>query len=173
MMVQAVGMVLVIGSTTLFGGYFASKKRFRRDDLETMVRALTLLKNQICFLSMPLPEAMADIAEKFPGSIGGIFQWAGQMMASRMGSRADEIWKDALNQAKGGLYFTAEDMDMLLSFGKTLGYLDVSQQQDGILLLIDYLKGQQASLQMEWGKQQRLYYSMGVLSGLLLIVALL
>lgn len=173
MMIQAVGMIFVIASTTLMGCYFAGKKRYRKEDLKGMAQALTLLKNQICFMNMPLPEAMMDIGEKLGGSIGAIFKSAGKMMDDRSGKAADEIWKEALYQTRGRLYYTSDDMEMLLAFGKTLGYLDVSQQQDSIMLLMDYLKGQQRQLQNDWNKHQRLCLSIGALSGLLLIVALL
>ena len=171
--IKSVGMLLIFASCMLMGCYFAGKKRYRGDDLAAMKRALTLLKNQICFLAMPLPEAMKDIAQKTGGSVGEAFLLAGQMMGGREGNRAESIWQQALEKKKGKLYFNEEDWEMLLSFGKTLGYLDSFQQQDSILIACEYLKEQEAQVRNEWAKHQKLCVSIGALSGLLLIVALL
>ena len=61
----------------------------------------------------------------------------------------------------------------VLSFGKTLGYLDKAQQEGSIRLFLRYLAEalEQGKKRME--KNGRLYYGVGALSGLLLIVTLL
>ena len=64
-------------------------------------------------------------------------------------------------------------MDMVLSFGKTLGYLDKAQQEGSICLLLRYLEEALAQGRKRSEKNGRLYYGIGGLSGLLIIVTLL
>ena len=62
---------------------------------------------------------------------------------------------------------------MVLSFGKTLGYLDKAQQEGSICLLLRYLEEALAQGRKRLEKNGRLYYGIGGLSGLLIIVTLL
>ena len=105
--------------------------------------------------------------------IGEIFAQAAAVMAERERASAEEIWTEAWSKRRNQIFLTAEDLDMVLSFGKTLGYLDKAQQEGSICLLLRYLEEALAQGKKRLEKNGRLYYSIGGLSGLLLIVTLL
>ena len=94
-------------------------------------------------------------------------------MAERDKGSAEEIWEEAWQRQRAKLFLTAEDLDMVLSFGKTLGYLDKAQQEGSIALLLRYLSEALAQGKKRLEKNGKLYYGIGGLSGLLLIVTLL
>ena len=94
-------------------------------------------------------------------------------MAERERASAEEIWTEAWSKQRNRIFLTAEDLDMVLSFGKTLGYLDKAQQEGSICLLLRYLEQALSQGRKRLEKNGRLYYGIGGLSGLLIIVTLL
>ena len=94
-------------------------------------------------------------------------------MACRDGVSAEEIWADVWKAGQKETFFRQEDMDALLLFGKTLGFLDKEQQKNSIRLFLRYLESAQEQGRRRLDKNGRLYYGMGVLSGLMLVTVLL
>ena len=172
-MIRLLGSVLVLGATLWFGAYFAAKGKYRLRELAELERAVLLLHGQIQYLSAPLAEVLESVSWKTEGVMGEIFQQAGKAMAEREKDSAEEIWAEAWQRRRNMLFLTAEDLDMVLSFGKTLGYLDKAQQEGSISLLLRYLEEALAQGKKRLEKNGRLYYGIGGLSGLLLIVTLL
>ena len=62
---------------------------------------------------------------------------------------------------------------MILLFGRSLGYLDKVQQENSIQLLLRYIEDALETGKKRLEKNGRLYYGMGGLSGLLIVVTLL
>mgnify|MGYP002541745451 CR=1 FL=1 len=195
-MMRLLGSVLVLGATLWFGAYFAAKEKYRLQELAELERAgkvravitqnidglhqaagsktvLELLQSQIAYLSAPLTEVLESVSWKAEGVIGEIFAQAAAVMAERERASAEEIWTEAWSKRRNQIFLTAEDLDMVLSFGKTLGYLDKAQQEGSICLLLRYLEEALAQGRKRLEKNGRLYYGIGGLSGLLIIVTLL
>ena len=160
-MMRLLGSVLVLGATLWFGAYFAAKEKYRLQELAELERAILLLQSQIAYLSAPLTEVLESIS------------WTAAVMAERERASAEEIWTEAWSKKRNQIFLTAEDLDMVLSFGKTLGYLDKAQQEGSICLLLRYLEEALAQGRKRLEKNGRLYYGIGGLSGLLIIVTLL
>ena len=161
---RLLGSVLVLGATLWFGAYFAAKEKYRLQELAELERAILLLQSQIAYLSAPLTEILESIGWKAE---------AAAVMAERKRGSAEEIWTEAWSKRRNQIFLTAEDLDMVLSFGKTLGYLDKAQQEGSICLLLRYLEEALAQGRKRLEKNGRLYYGIGGLSGLLIIVTLL
>ena len=125
---RLLGSVLVLGATLWFGAYFAAKEKYRLQELAELERAILLLQSQIAYLSAPLTEVLESVSWKAEGVIGEIFAQAAAVMAERERASAEEIWTEAWSKRRNQIFLTAEDLDMVLSFGKTLGYLDKAQQ---------------------------------------------
>ena len=62
MVVKVIGSIIVFLSCTAAGLFFASKDKFRADELREMKRGLILLKSEIDYSSRPLYEALIDIS---------------------------------------------------------------------------------------------------------------
>ncbi len=173
MVIKIIGMILILFSTTTTGLYFSERYRFRADDMSSMKQGLTMLKNQISFLAMPLPDGMQDVSQKIGGSVGKIFETAACLMEERTHEGAETIWQQAVLKNCGKTFFTAEDLDAIVTFGKSLGYLNQIQQEASIDLLLAYLSDTEHQLLEKRTKNSRLYGSMGILGGILMIVVLL
>ena len=172
-MIRLFGILLVMGATLWFGAYFAMKEKYRLRELEELERALIYLQGQISYLSAPLAEALESVSWKMGGGLGCIFQKAAEQLAARQGETAEEIWQKTWREEGGHTFLTAEDLDALLVFGRSLGYLDQTQQENSIRLLLRYIENALTQGRKRLEKNGRLYYGMGCLSGLLIVVTLL
>lgn len=172
-MIRLLGSVLIMGATLWCGAYFAMKEKYRLQELEELQRALLYLQGQIGYLSAPLAEALESVSRKMGGQLGGIFQKAAEQLAARQGETAEEIWQKIWREEAVHTFLTMEDLDALLVFGRSLGYLDKTQQENSIRLLLRYIEDALAQGRKRLEKNGRLYYGMGCLSGLLIVVTLL
>ena len=173
MIIQLTGALLVLGATIWMGIYFAAKEKYRLQELEELERSILLFEGQIQYLSAPLPEVLESTAWKMDGVMGDVFRQAAKRMQERDGDSAEEIWAEVWQSKAEQLFLTEEDMEAVLLFGKTLGYLDKEQQENNIRLLLRYIRNALEQGRKRLDKNGRLYYGMGGLSGLLVVVMLL
>lgn len=172
-MIKGIGILLIMGATLWCGAYFAMKERYRLRELEELERAMLYLNGQIQYLSAPLGEAFETIGWKLSGTLGQIFQESAERLSQGAAGTAEKLWEEVWKREAVHTFFTAEDLDAVLSFGRSLGYLDKVRQEESIRLLLRYIEGALLQGRKRLEKNGRLYYGMGCFSGLLLIVTLL
>lgn len=170
---RLLGVILIMGATLWFGAYFAMKEKYRLQELEELERGLLYLQGQIGYLSAPLAEALENVSWKISGQLGSIFRQAAEKLAERQGETAEMIWQEVWEKEMVHTFLTAEDLDAILLFGRSLGYLDKTQQENSICLLLRYIEDALLQGRKRLEKNGRLYYGMGCLSGLLIVVTLL
>jgi len=166
------GAIALVASCTALGFYYAAKEGFRVQDLQEIKKALMILSSEIEHLRAPLPIACANIAKRIKEPISGIFAQFSKLLSENEGETAYRLWSQALEDHKKPAYLATEDWDVLEGFGKTLGYLDKQMQQSAITVTVDYINEKTASLQAHSDKNRRMYRSLGVIGGLLLVVLL-
>ena len=172
-MMRFLGMTLIMGATLWFGAYFAMKEKYRLQELEELERGLLYLQGQIGYLSAPLAEALEGVSWKMGGQIGDIFQLTAEKLQERQAGWAEEVWEEVWQKEGKHTFLSEEDQEAVLLFGKSLGYLDKTQQENNIGLLLRYIGAARQQGRKRLEKNGRLYYGMGCLSGLIIIVTLL
>ena len=172
-MLKLLGAVLVLGAALWFGAYFVMKEKYRLQELEELERALVYLQGQIAYLSAPLETAMEDIGRRTNGQIGQIFQQIAEKLSERQVGTAEEIWRDVWRKEVRHTFLSAEDIDEILLLGSSLGYLDKIRQENSIRLFLRYVESALLQGRKRLEKNGRLYYGIGGLSGLLVVVTLL
>lgn len=172
-MIRFLGSVLIIGAALWFGAYFAMREKYRLQELEELERGLIYLQGQISYLSAPLAEAIGNISWKMNGQLGTLFQQIAEKLEERQGDSAEKIWQEIWGNGRGATFLSSEDIDAVFLFGKSLGYLDKAQQENSIHLLLRYIENALEQGRKRLEKNGRLYYGMGGLSGLLIVVTLL
>lgn len=172
-MIRFLGMTLIMGATLWFGAYFAMKEKYRLQELEELERGLLYLQGQIGYLSAPLAEALEGVSWKMGGKIGDIFQQTAEKLQARQAGWAEAVWEEVWQKEGKHTFLSEEDQEAVLLFGKSLGYLDKTRQENSIGLLLRYIGEARQQGRKRLEKNGRLYYGMGCLSGLIIIVTLL
>ena len=120
----------------------------------------------------PLPAAAANIAKRTKKPVSEIFQNFSKQLEVGEGETAYQLWMQALEKQKPSTHLAEEDWDIIEGFGKTLGYLDKQMQQSAIAYTVEYIDEKTTGLQTQSDKNKRMYRSLGVIGGLLLVVLL-
>ena len=166
------GSMALVASCAAIGFYFAAKEGFRVRDLQEFKKALMILSSEIEHMRAPLPIACANIAKRTKEPVSTLFEQFSNLLTNNEGETAYQLWAEALQAQKARAYLAAEDWDVLEGFGKTLGYLDKQMQQSAITATVEYINEKTTSLQTQSEKSKRMYRSLGVIGGLLLVVVL-
>ena len=172
-MMRILGSILTLGASLWLGISFALKEKYRLEELEELERGLLYLQGQIQYLSAPLAEALENVGWRAGGQVGQIFQQAAAKMKERQVETAEQVWHEVWKTEAGHTFFTGEDLDAVLLFGRSLGYLDKAQQENSIRLLLRYIDGALTRGRKRLEKNGRLYCGVSGLSGLLIVVTLL
>ncbi len=170
MIIKIIGMVVVFCTVSFAGIYYGNLDGFRIADLLEMKKALAILKSEIEFAMTPLPEALLNIGQRTKKPISGIFLALEEFIHLRRNESICDLWEESLLQHEKQSYFTKEDITQLTLFGKTLGYLDKNMQIHNISMATDYINSKITLLNQTRYKNKRLFQSLGVLGGLLLVV---
>ena len=175
MIIKLAGGILVMVSCSLGGIYFSRKEDFRIQDLEEMKKAFIILKSEIEYSLNTLPDALLNISYKTDRQINSFFLSLSQRLTGEKCGSFDEAWRKSIAEELSGSYRTSgsylkeEDIKAFERLGQTLGYLDKKLQINSIDTAISYIDDKAAYLRKTGEKNKRMYRSIGVICGLLLI----
>ncbi|MCL2235180.1 MAG: stage III sporulation protein AB [Defluviitaleaceae bacterium] len=161
-MLTVLGGILVCLSTTLIGVYLGGAGGRRSKELLELKKSLILLKSQIDFAAYTLPQAFAHIAERATAPLDGFY---------RKLAEAPDSWEVEAVKLKGN--FHKDDLGNLALLGASLGQSDSCVQINSINMVIATIDETLGELAAKNIKETKMYRSLGVVSGLLITIALL
>jgi stage III sporulation protein AB len=171
MMLRVLGALLVVLAGGVTGYFLSGREIFRIQDLSSFKKALLILASEIEYLKTPLSEACLNIAKRTDKPVSNIFEeFAGLLTEEGVG--AGEVWARTVAANRKRTFLTEEDVNVLESFGKTLGYLDAQMQLNSIAYVTDYIEGKINSLREQSDRNKRMYRSLGWIGGGLIAVVL-
>ncbi|MFI3231679.1 MAG: stage III sporulation protein AB [bacterium] len=163
--------VILVGFSIL-GTYHSYKPAYRKNDLIEMKIAILNLISEINLLSS-IEEAVNNIKSNLNSDIEPIFKMFGENIVKDRGDNLIDIWRNTLDKSCSRTYFTQEDIDKLYVIGNALGNFDKEFSTDSLNIVIDYIDVKVMELEEELSQNMRTYQSIGVLSGLAIIVVLM
>lgn len=170
---KAAGACLVVISCGALGRSAAIRLRERRRFLETMKRLVICLRGEILYGNASLPVSLSRAGGRSEEPAGRFFRELGKSLEEENGTGIEEIWERLARQKLSGCALEAEDWEELLRFGKNLGYLDRDMQDRTIQMYLEELERAAAAIRSEETEKCRLFWGLGILSGLFLTVILL
>ncbi len=170
MTIKIIGGVLIILSNLLIGFYYGYKEIFRQNDLMEIQKALEILKTEINYSMSTLIEATENIKSKTKLPISKIFYSLQKKLLNASDETIENLWIQSVQENKKYTYFNKEDIEHILSFGKVLGYLDKEMQLINIKILTDYLNRKILEIDKTKNKNKKLYITLSILVGLLILV---
>ena len=164
--------IVLTASTSLIGFALAADSAKRPRTLREIQALLQMFENEISYLSNLLSDAFKRLHDGTNSEAAILFKAAAENL-SLSGVTADEAWEKAVNENYSKLSLNKEDKAILMSFGKMLGNSDLEGQISNIKLISAQLKLQEAKAEEMKKKNEKMYRSLGVLSGLALTIILL
>ena len=172
MIFKVLGAVVIIVTSYILGLYFTKRDKYRMEDIEEIKKGLSIIKGEIGFLSLPLSEAFAGAAERTAGGVSALWGNLAEAFGQKDGRSASDIWNESLEKAMPGTYLGQEDKGVLLSYGKTLGYMDAEHQRASIDIAVLNLSENQSALAKKKDSSGKVYQSLCLLTGILIAVIL-
>ena len=160
------GLILAVSS--FIGITIAQKYNNRVKNLREMKKALNHFKTKIKFTYEPLPEILEERIESVTGESKQIFISALEKMENK---NAGEAWNEAIEASN--VMLEQEDKDILKNLGKLLGKTDIEGQLSEIELTSSFLDSQIKKAEQEREKNGKLYKTLGVITGIGIVIVLI
>lgn len=173
MMLKLIGGLLIMVACSLYGIAASNRYSMRPKDLRKLRSAIQMLETEVIFGSTPLPIAMGNVAAKVDGGIRGFFRRISEDLMSGWNYGLDAAWAEGAESLVKETCLTISDKELLMSFGKVLGCSDREDQKKHFELFYIQLKQQEDVAEEERRKNEKLYKSLGFLSGLVIFIILI
>lgn len=172
-MLKLIGATLVLASTTLTGFHFANLLAERTKQLRALLMSLQMLETEIYYGSTPLEVAFQKLSQQEHKLIAKLFNNCSEYLQTLDGVTTYECWKKALDEMKGSLALKKTEIEWLYHFGQVIGSSDRDDQKKHIKLLMSHLQKQEQEAQEDQNRYEKMYKTLGVLGGLVIVILMM
>lgn len=168
LIIKCIILVLILGISAAIGVTIAQKYKKRELELKEIKTALNMFKSKIKYTYEPIPDTFMEIAENFSCNISNIFRTASIKMREES---AGEAWNSAIDSTYTNM--NTEDKNVLKSLSKMLGKTDLEGQLKEIELTDNFLNYQIEKAEIERQKNEKLYKTLGIVTGIGFVIILI
>lgn len=161
-------LISIVVASSIIGILFSKKYSKREKELKDMKSALNMFATKIKFTYEPIPNLFLEISNKIGGNIGKIFERASIRMREE---NAGEAWDNSFLDVPNNLL--KEDITILKNLGRLLGQTDLEGQISEIEVVNDFLTSQLENAKNEKLKNEKMYRTLGIISGLTIAIILI
>lgn len=168
---KILGALLLILTTTWIGFEWSRSLTMRPRQIRQLKSALQILEAEIVYSQSPLQEAFIIIAKQLPDPISRFFRYLHENLQQDHANFVT-IWEKNVLDLKSNSYLRNNETEILQQFGRTLGKHDFYQQQKHIQLALRHLDRELEEARDEQLRYSKMAKSLGVLSGLFIVLLL-
>lgn len=170
-MAKMIGATLIILAATLAGWYKARQYANRPRQIRQLIVALKRLETEIMYGFTPLPDALRVIAKQLKPPLQSIFEHAAGGMDNH-NSTAQQSLHTAISQYWGHTDMKSAEKEIMVQLSYTLGTSDRADQAGHITAAISQLQHEELQARDEQVHYEKMYKSLGLLSGILVVILL-
>ena len=168
---QLLGAVLILVATSWAGFELARNLMERPKQLRQLKVALQSLEAEIMYGHTPLADASKHIAKQLDKPLTWFFTtFANKLEKGDVSVK--QAWNDSLEEVWKSTAFKSAEIEILKQFGETLGQHDLATQQKHIVLAMTHLEREELDARDKQARYEKMFKSLGILSGLLLVILL-
>lgn len=169
---KLLGALLIIATTTWVGFEAARQLNERTRQLRLLKSALQSLEAEIMFGHTPLHEAARRLSTQIQGPLSQLFDsFAKKLMYDE--TSVKKAWEESLKIVWKKTPLKQQEYEIMKQFGETLGRHDRYSQQKQIQLTLTHLEREEREAREKQSKYEKMAKSLGVLSGLLIVIILI
>lgn len=172
-MIKIIGCIVIVLSCSGLGYVMGMKFKSRVRELRCFNVALQMLETEIVYSNTPLPDAFDIIYKKTGSPADGLFKLVGINLNKKNHSTVGETFACSLNEIKSKLSINKEDIDILKSFGNSLGCSDIEGQEKNFKTVTKQLENQEKKAEESRAKNERMYKNIGILAGIAIAIVLM
>ena len=160
-------LIAIFGLSTGIGILISKSYENRVIELKEFKNVLNIMKTKIKFTYEPLAEIFKQISKDNQTNVERIF---GQMANQITYYPTKDVWENCIQDAD--ISIKQEDKDILKKLGKLLGQTDVEGQISEIEVTQNFLDTQIEKAEEEKKKNQKMYKTLGIVTGLVFVIIL-
>ena len=171
-MLRGIGSLFIILACASFGILFERRIILRIRALSSILPALEILKAEIADLLTPIPEAMMLLSFNSSYPASDLFSKIEERL-NKNGFTFCDAYRGALHENGTKLGFYEEDIALLLELSPVLGRYSADEQANKLHQVIRRLEEVKEAAALERGARGKLYKTMGVMLGIVLVLVTL
>ncbi len=166
--IKSVIYILIFSSSTYIGILISKQYTNRVKELNELKSALNVLKTKIRYTNAPLYSIFKELSDTCKGNVSNLFK---NVCKNMKNNSAQIAWENAVKTESLSLY--KEDREALITMGNLLGKTDLNGQISEIELTEIFLETQLVDAQNQRNKNEKLYKTLGIVTGIGIIVILI
>lgn len=171
-MFKIIGAAIIVVCTTAFGFGGVMRLGSRVRNLQSLIMALEVMKNEICERLTPMPELLEMLSKETDAPINRIFKSCYKQMTALGSQSFYFIWKAAI-EGTDGLELTADETKTLTDMGHVLGRYDTQEQRAAFSYATRRLEGFLRYAVDEKRSQGKVQAALGVAAGIFVVIILI
>lgn len=168
---KLIGAIFILVTTTWVGFECARRLSERPRQLRQLKIALQSLEAEIMYGFTPLAEASTHLAKQLPKPIAFFFERFSYHLQNKEASAA-RAWEKGLEDSWQLTALSDGEYEIMQQFGTTIGQTDRTNQQKQIRLALTHLEREEFEARERQSRYEKMFKSLGFLSGLLIILLL-
>ncbi|WP_044640413.1 stage III sporulation protein SpoIIIAB [Risungbinella massiliensis] len=171
-MLKLIGSVLLVLAFSLAGFQYAKRYRERPEQIRQLRTAITFLETEIGYGVRTLPEALAQVSLRAPVPIRDLLERCSKSLLELDGRSTYECLQFAVKQRWKWTQMQSDEKEIFLDICKNLGQSDRNTQIQHLTLAKQNLEQIEQQAQEEQRQYEKMYRTLGILAGALLIILL-
>jgi len=166
-LIFAISIVII---STYIGFSYGDTFRKRRDELKEILKALTILENDIIYGTTPLPEALENLSDKLSEPVTNFVKAITYRLTK---GDVESVYRGALEEfllLENEFYLCDEDKKIMADFFKSLGESGVYGQEKIFSLAIEGIKMNLKDADEIAKKNIKLYRYLGLCFGAMIMI---
>ncbi|UJF31261.1 stage III sporulation protein SpoIIIAB [Paenibacillus hexagrammi] len=169
-MLKFVGSVLILGAAAWFGFLQASHYARRPKQIRLMISALQRMETEIVYAVTPLPDAFRSLSKQMAEPVSSMFRLTSERLISAEGRSTREIWQHTITDMWRRTSMKQPEQEVVLQLGSVLGLSDRGDQIKHLRLAVSQLQAEEAEARDEQRRYEKMWKSLGVLVGALIVI---
>lgn len=164
--------LLIFLTSTSIGYIYGKRFSDRLENLIYLEQCIKILETEVVYGAIPLPDALTNVYNKGKGKVSYIFE---EIKNDLLQNKREGVYQSFLSVERklyDNLHLIKEDVEIFLALGRVLGTSDRTDQHKNFILILSQISTQILDAKIERNKNEKLYRSLGVITGVGIIILL-
>ncbi len=171
-LLKLISSSLIFLTSTTIGYLYGKTFSSRLENLMYLEQCIKILETEIVYGATPLPDALSNVFRKGKEKVSYIFE---EIKKDLLINKREGVYSSFLSVEEklyDDLHLKKEDVEIFLALGRVLGASDRADQQKNFVLILNQITAQILEAKNEKNKNEKLYRSLGIITGAGIIIML-
>lgn len=172
-MLKITAVIIIFLSCTYIGFYYGENFKKRSKQLNTILKSILFLNNEVIYANTPLPEALKYISLKVEAPINSVLSGVSDKLLKGESTSVYEAFENEYRNNKSEFNLIEEDKRIVKDFLRSLGESGVYGQDKLFNLAIENMKLNCKSAEELAKKNIKMYRAIGMCIGAMISIFLI